>query len=346
MINISIVVPVYNSETTLSQCVESLLTQTVSSVEIILVDDGSKDRSGKICDEYAQKDSRIKVFHKMNEGVSAARNDGIMLAAGETVMFVDSDDCIRRDMCEVMWNLRRKNGSDLCICGFEHHYYKAGRIVKREISVPNPAEFRISENHLNSRCFTDLYTRYFIFSPWNKLYSTEIIKKSALSFSRRFSVGEDLMFNLSYLRHCSTVSVINEPLYFYRREENESLSQKFFPQRHECTAAIYEESVRFCREYSIYDELIEDISKKYLKGCFCNFETLFSSGCSLSREEKKQFITMVLHSRLTDNCLQVKHAKDREMKVYQLILGTGNREVIRLFTLLRRYVKIFLRWRF
>lgn len=218
--------------------------------------------------------------------------------------------------------------------------------MKGKISVPSPSVFEVSGNHLNSSVFFDLYSRYFIFSPCNKLYSTKIIKEYALSFNRRFSVGEDLIFNLSYLRHCHTAVVINEPLYLYRREKNESLSQRFFPQRHDCTAAIYEESVKFCREYSIYDELIENISKKYLKGCFCNFEAIYSSGCSLRREEKKQFMDTVLRSEITDSCLRIKHIKDMEMRVYQFILGTESLAVIYLFTLLRRYVKIFLRWGF
>ena len=115
---ISIIVPVYNVEAYIHQCIKSIIEQSYKNLEIILVDDGSKDKSGKICDDYARKDKRIKVIHKKNGGLSDSRNAGITVATGKYIAFVDSDDWIEKNMYEKMYNECEKFGADICICGF------------------------------------------------------------------------------------------------------------------------------------------------------------------------------------------------------------------------------------
>ena len=115
---ISVIVPVYKVEPYLNQCVESILCQTYSDLEILLVDDGSPDRCGQICDEYAKQDCRVKVFHTRNEGLSAARNLGLQNAKGEYIGFVDSDDWIEPEMYEVLLKRLEETESNVCICGF------------------------------------------------------------------------------------------------------------------------------------------------------------------------------------------------------------------------------------
>ena len=115
---ISIIVPVYNSETTIERCIVSLISQTYTNIEIILINDGSKDKSGQICDSYSNKDNRIKVYHKTNEGVSIARNLGIKEATGEYVLFVDSDDYLSLNACESLIYKQGLSASDCVIFGF------------------------------------------------------------------------------------------------------------------------------------------------------------------------------------------------------------------------------------
>ena len=115
---ISVIVPVYKVEQYLPQCIESIINQTYRNLEIILIDDGSPDNCGKICEEYAQKDKRIKVFHKKNGGLSDARNYGIARASGEYLAFVDSDDWIEPDMYEVLVNWIEDHQTDIVSCGF------------------------------------------------------------------------------------------------------------------------------------------------------------------------------------------------------------------------------------
>ena len=114
---VSIIVPIYNVEQYISKCIESILAQTYRDFELILVDDGSPDNCGKICDEYAKQDSRVHVIHQENKGVSAARNAGISLAKGEYIMLVDSDDFITENMLEKMHDCIAESGSDIVICG-------------------------------------------------------------------------------------------------------------------------------------------------------------------------------------------------------------------------------------
>ncbi|MDD7024679.1 MAG: glycosyltransferase family 2 protein, partial [Oscillospiraceae bacterium] len=126
---ISIVVPVYKSEKTLHRCVDSLLRQTFGDIEVLLVVDGSPDRSAEICEEYAAKDARVRVLYRHNEGVSQARNRGVEHASGEYICFVDSDDFIEASTCERMLGIMEEEQADLVIAGF-HHWY-LGRDVKK-----------------------------------------------------------------------------------------------------------------------------------------------------------------------------------------------------------------------
>ena len=113
---ISVIIPVYNVEKYLPECIESVLKQTHTNLEIILVDDGSPDNSPQICDEYAQKDSRIKVIHKENGGVSSARNEGLKIAKGEWISFIDADDWVEKNFCEILLNKAVKTQSDIALC--------------------------------------------------------------------------------------------------------------------------------------------------------------------------------------------------------------------------------------
>ena len=118
MKNISVIVPVYNAEAYLGRCLDSILVQTYQDFELILVDDGSPDRCGAICDEYAQKDGRVRVIHKANGGVGAARNTGLDAATGEYIIFVDSDDYIHPEMLQILWDGIQTTGTQLCACGY------------------------------------------------------------------------------------------------------------------------------------------------------------------------------------------------------------------------------------
>ena len=181
---ISVIVPVYKSEKTLRPCVQTLREQTVTELEILLVDDGSPDGCPRICDELAAEDGRIRVIHKENGGVSSARNAGIEAAEGEYLFFCDSDDWVEPDLLEKL--LKAIEGTDIAICGFHHHYL--GRDVVKRPSA---------ENASGEENFLTLYSQGYLNMPWNKLFKRALAGR----FDESLSLGEDLLFNLAYLRH-------------------------------------------------------------------------------------------------------------------------------------------------
>ncbi|MFA9376693.1 MAG: glycosyltransferase family 2 protein [Lachnotalea sp.] len=213
---ISIIVPVYNSEKTLKRCLESLIHQTYQDIEILLVIDGPTDSSEEIGKSYEQRDSRVKVIMKENEGVSPARNTGLDCAKGEYIQFVDSDDYISVDMCEKLVEMVDNSGAQMVLCGF-HHLFSNRDIVK----VSKSGSFILKQS---AEEFLHLYEAGFLNMPWNKLFKREFVKER---FDSTLSLGEDLLFNLDYMKTIEKIAVIEEPLYYYVQQRGQdTLSSK------------------------------------------------------------------------------------------------------------------------
>jgi glycosyltransferase involved in cell wall biosynthesis len=239
---ISIIVPVYNSEKTLERCMESLINQTYSDIEILLVIDGPTDSSLDIGRTYEKKDSRVKVILKENEGVSKARNTGLTLAKGEYIQFVDSDDYISPKMCEKLIKNVENTGAQMVLCGF-HHIFLNRDILK----VPNNGIFSLKQN---TEEFLRLYETGFLNMPWNKLFKREWISEG---FDSSLSLGEDLLFNLDYMKKIDQISVIEEPLYYYIQQNGQdTLSTKKRKDK-------YQIAVRICEAVKeFYFSLLKD----------------------------------------------------------------------------------------
>lgn len=234
----SIVIPVYQAKEYVGRCVDSWLAQTEMDLELILVDDGSTDGSGELCDKLAEKDPRIRVLHQENAGVSAARNAGMRETGGEFLLFTDSDDYVAPDYLEKMSRCQCQTDSDLVLCGF-HHLYDGADILK----IPGKTEsYRMEEF---SEVFLELYEKSYLNMPWNKLFRRELMG----SFDSSLSLGEDLLFNLDYLRRCRRVAVLAEPLCYYIQEESRTtLSSRKRKNRMELAAHICRETERFYQE--------------------------------------------------------------------------------------------------
>lgn len=212
---VSVIIPVYNIETYLRECVESVLQQTYKNFELLLVDDGSKDSSPAICDEYAAKDSRVVVIHKANEGPSATRNRGIDESKGEFIVFVDSDDLIHEEMLEKMVKAMTRYQTDLCISGFER--FRDDWRQRARISPYSLMIFQ-SQQELAS-VYTKARTNMFGVSIWAKMYRADIIKENHIRFEKDIDYEEDCCFNLQYFRHVNTAAILRDYFYFYRQME-------------------------------------------------------------------------------------------------------------------------------
>ena len=215
MEKVSIIVPVHNVEKYLKKCLESIINQTYHNLEIILIDDGSTDNSVRICDEYAEKDSRVIVIHKMNEGLSAARNRGIEIARGEFISFVDSDDYIAVDMIDTLHTRLNKTGSDMCVCGIQYVDEMGASVTDRR-----QHNFMFKDQILTKDMFWKIYasvghTECVV--AWNKLYKKDIFKEIRYPVGR---VRED-EFVLPYIiDKCERIAAVSEKLIFYRQRNN------------------------------------------------------------------------------------------------------------------------------
>ena len=232
MKKISVIVPVYNVEKYLDKCIESILNQTFKNLEIILLDDGSTDNSGKMCDEYAKKDSRIKVVHKENGGISDTRNKGIDVSTGEYIGFVDSDDYISEDMFETMYNLSERYGADISVVS----YYEIRK--NKIIDVRDSGELSVmtTEESIKELLRDTKIQSY----PWNKLYRRELFEGIRYPQGKNF---EDIATTLLLFEKATRVVREEKPVYYYVRR-NDSITEN--------------------RNYKTYKDYVDVALNKYL----------------------------------------------------------------------------------
>ena len=218
---VSIIVPVYKVENCIQKCIDSVLQQTYTDWELILVDDGSPDNSGNICDENAKKDTRIKVFHKKNGGVSSARNYGLDNAVGEWIVFIDSDDYVERTYLEnFFYHQKYLSSRTIVIQGviYDMKYSKTFRKFPDAVYRQNEICSCILEH--------DLFT---FGAPYCKLYNASLLKNSNIRFPINYSYGEDTVFFLKYMALVETVILVSPCNYHYIEWNFESLSHKSHP---------------------------------------------------------------------------------------------------------------------
>lgn len=219
---VSIIVPVYNVEDYLEECVRSVLEQTYRNFELLLVNDGSKDGSGALCDRLAAEDPRIRVIHKENEGVSTTRNRGIDESKGDFIVFVDSDDLIMPDMLRKMVRAITKHQTDLAICGFQR--FREGWRQNYRLS-PYSLVIMQSQQELIS-VYKKPNTNMFGISIWAKMYRADIIRSHNIRFQTDISYEEDCCFNIDYFHHIQSAAVLRDCFYRYRQME-QSLSKGY-----------------------------------------------------------------------------------------------------------------------
>lgn len=217
---ISVIVPVYNVEQYLSRCIDSILAQTFTNLELLLIDDGSKDKSGDICDEYAKKDDRIRVFHTKNGGVSMARNLGVDNARGEWINFIDSDDWVEPDLYSSIIHIIEENNIDLVCWNYFIDKDKQSRpvaYIDKNLSIKSNDEII----HLLRKAIYGSYNKYIhmpnydMISSVNKIYKTELLRTAGIRFNQTLVRAEDALFNIMYLKKVSHIAITNKCFYHY-----------------------------------------------------------------------------------------------------------------------------------
>lgn len=216
---VSIIVPVYNAEKSIGRCIDSILNQEYTDFELLLMDDGSKDASGAICDEYAAKDARVKVVHKANSGVSDTRNQALDLAGGTYLQFLDADDWITPNATRLLVEAAEQHHCDMVIADFY-------RVVGERVSHKGAIE---EEGILTKEAFATQMMEnpadFYYGVLWNKLFRREIVEKYKLRMDSAISWCEDFMFNLEYIRHCEVFYALQVPIYYYVKTKGSLASQ-------------------------------------------------------------------------------------------------------------------------
>ena len=270
---ISVIVPIYNVEKQLKRCINSIINQTYKNIQILLIDDGSKDSSGKICDDFSKYDTRIVVLHQDNVGVSAARNKGIELAKGRYICFIDSDDYIEKNYIEELYQLMRDEKIDLGICDLNYKY------TNKEDCWSTVGEKTINLKNVSEEIFLELNEKYLIYGPYNKIFKSSIIKKQKIKFIKEMSYGEDLIFNLSYLQYVKIIKTTNQTRYNYIADIDNSLANKYRADRFKTGKIIFEELYKFFE----INGMLSEKSKKYLYGRI--FDDAYNNICECVKNQ-------------------------------------------------------------
>lgn len=300
---VSIVVPVYNVEKYLRQCVDSILSQSYKDFEIILVDDGSTDNSGTICDEYAENPV-IRVFHKQNEGLGMARNTGIDAAKGDYVAFLDSDDYWYSDALEKLMSAIEQNGADTCIGGYTR-VNNEGEVLLAE--RPQNEVFRDgrAKDEFFPRLMGSLPDKKDSFRPsvWNSVYSLKLIREHNVRFpSEREYIAEDIVFDTDYYRRSQCVCTIDSASYCYRVTPG-SLTQSYKPDRFDKVVYLYKELFGRLPAYGYTDDCVLRANRQffvYLRSCISQEDTQRSKK---SKRDALKSIRQICGNEFTRQCI-------------------------------------------
>ena len=221
MVKISVIVPVYNVEEYLEECLDSIINQTLEDIEIICVNDGSTDNSLKILEKYSQKDERIKIISQENQGLGATRNNGMEYAKGEYISFIDSDDYISKDAFKSLYDNAITNNSDIVLFSITHFFEDGTSYVTK-----NKIEYTLKNQDFSQYIFNDIDVKNHILEyPWNsvsKLYKNEFLKKENIKFPINIAY-EDVLFHVKVILKAKSISLVPKHYYKYRRSNTSSI---------------------------------------------------------------------------------------------------------------------------
>lgn len=280
----SILVPVYNVEQYFEQCLQSLLNQTYKNFEIILVDDGSTDSSGEICDRYqAEYPDKIRVIHQKNQGQLATRCNAIKAAVGDYCIFADSDDLVDEKLLETVNAFLHKNSVDVLI--YSYQYIRNGHKAEPYHRIADDGE--IWSGDKKSVLYEKLITSNELIPLWIKAVKSELLKKDPTDYIKYYgkNMAEDLLHSLHILTDAETVGYIYEPLYLYRINEN-SVSRSFRPETiyTKNTVHVYEKVKEYLKIWNLEDEVhLKKLQARWFNDIMC----MFSRYCEESKDYKE-----------------------------------------------------------
>ncbi|MGN0493212.1 MAG: glycosyltransferase family 2 protein [Acutalibacteraceae bacterium] len=314
-IKVSVIMPVYGVEDYVGKAIESIKNQTLTDWEFFCVDDGTKDRSGEICDEYAAKDPRIIVIHKENGGAPSARNVAIDKAKGKYMYFMDSDDWAEPTMLEDMYNLAERDSAQLVVAGFYIDTYYS------DTEKYSQQQFCESAVYKNSREFREnahkLFDKNLLYTPWNKLYLSSYILENKLYFPETF--WDDFPFNLSVVRDVERVTVTSERYYHFIRKRSESETAKYRADMFEKREEEHTWMLELYEHWQVDSpETREFLARRYIERVIGCIENVTNRSCTLSAKEKKAEIKKMISSERAKEAVRTARPNSKYMKLMLL----------------------------
>lgn len=318
---VSVIVPVYNAEKYLPACLDSICDQTLQELEIIVVDDGSTDRSGEIADEYAAKDSRIRVIHQKNAHLSAARNAGLSIVKGYYISFIDADDWIDGEMLESMYRVAESESLDFIVTGVRVEYPRENRFyyqrVGSYITATNRKEIKELYFRLREVCLFNY--------AWNKLYRTSFLQTKKLYFTVE-PPYEDESFNMEVFMNASSIGVLPDTPYCYMRYDNGSIVASYKADLLEAYAEKCKIYSRFFSWLQMSSEWIDSFLLDGWWGTYCGYiQSLYKKNAKLNRNKRLELIETHIYRNclLQDLALSVQ-PRDRIEKLFLFLLQHGS----------------------
>ena len=314
-IKVSVIMPVYKVEEYVGKAIESIQAQTLKDWEFLIVDDGTPDRSGEICDAYAAEDERIHVIHKENGGAPSARNTAIDIAKGEYMYFMDSDDWAEPTMLEDMYKLAKRDNAQLVVAGFyiDTYYDKENYVtddyVVEDAVYPDKESFR--------RNAYKLFDKNLLYTPWNKIFESRYIMENNLRFPETF--WDDFPFNVSIVRNVERVTVTHRQYYHFLRARSESETAAYRPGMYEKREEEHGWMMDLYKEWHIGDARSKEmIARRYIERFIGCVENVTNPKCDMTEKEKRDEIKKMLANPRVEKMVRIARPRSSYMKVMLL----------------------------
>lgn len=323
---VSVIVPIYNVEQYLSDCISSIRKQTLENIEIILVNDGSPDNCGELADKYAEKDNRIKVIHKKNGGLASARNAGNAIATGEYICFVDSDDWVESEMLENYYYTASSYNTDVLVAGMIIDY------DNEKYSIVKKLPFNYANNKSEIiNCLLDCEKKGLFNPVWNKLYKAELLKSIELEFDSDGMPGEDLLYNCEVFKNITSLVLIDDAFYHYMRRNENTLVNKYYEDYYEKAKKFINSRSNLYKYYDISENIgkyqLINSSVGYLMGGISN---LYRKPNSLSFVERTNMIIKILGDNNNSQMINQFEPKNLYEKLFKKLCASEKAKWINL----------------
>ena len=294
---VSVIIPIYNTDEFLRRCVDSVLDQDFDDYEILLIDDGSTDNCAAICDEYKLQ-NKIRVIHKSHGGVSSSCNVGIDYARGKYLMFCDSDDYVEKDWISVLYKAIEENPSSFVFCAF----FKENNYESKPVRL---SDGEVYQRYTNKEYFL-MYRKGFSAYRWNRIFLRDKVL-GKIRFDESISVGEDVLFNIEYLKTCDCFLYVDKLLYHWMNNGNNSLSRAYNAKYYDDIKKLY-----FPRVSVIADKDSQEFYNGYFYRFYACIDVVNDDRNTMTDKEKKKYIRYILHDDAF--CHAMEHAENSRLK--------------------------------